>query len=69
MREAKANSFDVNILKDRISVSDTELAVLIGTGVPTARKIAESAGAVFYVGRRKRNNMQKIRKYIDGISE
>lgn len=69
MRETKSNSFDVNVLKNRISVSDRELAVLLGTGIPTARKIAESACAVFYVGRRKRNNVRKIRDYVDGISE
>lgn len=50
-------------------ITDPELKVALGCGMYTARKIAEEAGAVVRVGKRKLNNIKKIQKYLDEISE
>ena len=54
-----------NILQNRNAVSDSELAAALGMGVSSARKIAEKAGAVFYIGRLRRNYCKKILDYIE----
>lgn len=68
MRKTNAESFDVAVLEKRIAVSDKELAFMLGVGLPTARKIAEDASAVCWIGNRKVNKIDKIRRYMDAIA-
>lgn len=68
MRKTNAESFDVAILEKRITVSDKELAFMLGVGLPTARKIAEDASAVCRIGNRKVNKVDKIRQYMDAVA-
>lgn len=59
MRKTKTESFDANMLEKRITVSDGELASLLGVGLPTARRIAKEAGAVCRIGNRKVNKVDR----------
>ena len=68
MRKAEAESFDTSVLRGRIGVSDKELACLLGSGLATARRIAEDANAVYRIGKRKFNNVQKIKDYVNAIT-
>lgn len=68
MRKTNAESFDVAVLEKRIAVSDKELAFMLGVGLPTARKIAEDAGAICRIGKRKVNKVDKVRRYMDAIA-
>ena len=53
----------------KLTVNLRELAELLGMGKITADKIGERAGAVVRIGRLKRYNLQKVRAYIDSISD
>lgn len=68
MRKTQAKSFDVAVLWNRIGVSDEELAFMLGAGLPTARQVALEANAVFRVGKRKLNNVSKVKAYVDSVS-
>ncbi len=68
MRKKKTESFDAAVLWNRIGVSDQELAFMLSSGLPTARRIALEANAVFRIGKRKLNNVSKIKSYVDMIS-
>lgn len=68
MRATKSLCTDPQKLKSRLAVTDDELCYLLGTGRPTARKIAETANAVVFVGKRRLNNIHKIQDYLDSIS-
>lgn len=50
--------------KERALLSDVDLAQYLSTGLTTARKISEEAGAVIYFGRSKRNDRRKIDEYL-----
>ena len=69
MRKTSAASFDMDVLEKRITVSDQELAFMLGVGLVTARKIAEDANAVVRVYGRKQNVVSKVRRYIENLSE
>lgn len=68
MRQTEAKSFDTSILWGRIGVSDKELAHLLGSGVATARRVSEDANAVYRIGKRRFNNVQKIKDYVNAIT-
>lgn len=55
-------------LWNRIGVNDRELAFMLGSGIPTARRLALEANAVFKIGTRKLNSVEKIKAYINAIS-
>lgn len=69
MRETNAKSDDIDILKNRKSVTMNEFTILTGTGLKSANDLAMQAGAIFYIGKRKFVNVPKAFKYIDEISE
>jgi len=50
-------------------VTDEEGAIRYRLGRNAFRKLAEDAHAVVFFGRSRRNNVTKIDKYIDSISE
>lgn len=68
MKKTKAESFDTSILEKRITVSDKELACMLGVGLTTARKIAEDAGAVCRIGTRKINNVELVKRYMNALA-
>lgn len=68
MKKTQAKSFDLAVLWNRIAVSDEELAFMLGCGLPTARKIASEAGAVFRFGKRKLNTVSKVKIFMDSVS-
>lgn len=51
-------------LKERALLSDADLAQYLSTGIATARKTSEAAGAIVYFGRSKRNDRRKIDEYL-----
>lgn len=57
------------MLEKRITVSDQELAFMLGVGRVTARKIAEDANAVVRVYGRKQNVVSKIKRYMENLAE
>ena len=69
MRRTRVLCTDPKILKDRIAVSDNELVFLLGCGLPTARRIAENAGAVAFDGKRRLTVVSKLQEYLNNISE
>ncbi len=69
MKKTKAECFDINVLEKRITVSDQELAFMLGVGRVTARKIAEDANAVVRVYGRKQNVVSKIKRYMENLAE
>ena len=68
MKETKINNSDMSNLWSRIAVSDRELAYMLGSGLPTARRIAKEANAVYKVGTRKLNSVSKVKKYIETVA-
>ena len=65
MNRTQRTNIDLN---ERLSVSDETLAALLDCGLVSARRIAEDANAVFFIGRRKLNNVVKIQRYINKIT-
>lgn len=68
MRKTQTESFDVSVLEKRITVSDKELAFMLGVGLVTARRIAEEARAVCRIGNRKVNKVDIVKRYMDAIA-
>lgn len=68
MRKTSATSFDMDVLERRITVTDQELAFMLGVGLVTARRIAEDAGAVVRDYGRKQNVVSKVKQYMEGLS-
>lgn len=68
MKKTKSASSDISVLERRITVSDRELAVMLGVGLTTARKIAEDAGAVCRIGTRKINNVELVKRYMNVLA-
>ena len=52
-----------------IAVDINGLQELLGVGKITSDKIGREAGAVFYIGKRKLFNVNKVRAYIDQMAE
>ena len=52
--------------KDRVLVDITDLTRLLSCGTKSAKKIAEEAGAVVSVGRRKLYAINKIKRHLEG---
>ena len=48
-----------------VYVDDNTLAAITGLGVTTARRIAEQAGAVRKIGRRRVSHLGTVLKYIE----
>lgn len=69
MRKTSTASFDMDVLEKRITVSDQELAFMLGVGLVTARKIAEDANAVVRDYGRKQNVVSKVRRYMENLAE
>lgn len=55
--------------KEPITMTMDEFIASIGAGRYTANRIAEEAEAKIYIGRRILINVDKVRRYIDKISE
>lgn len=53
---------------NKITVDINGLQALLSLGRCTADEIGEKAGAVVRVGRRKLYNVEKIKKYINDLS-
>lgn len=68
MRKTQSESFNTTVLEKRITVSDKELAFMLGVGLVTARKVAADANAVCRIGNRKVNKVDKVREYMDSIA-
>lgn len=54
---------------NKITVDINGLMGLTSVGRGTAEKIAENAGAVIRVGRRKLYNVEKVQSYLDSLSK
>lgn len=61
----KTKSFNTPI-EEKILVTDEELQSFLGVGRKTAVEISIAADARIQFGRLKRNNINKIRCYING---
>lgn len=68
MRATATICTDVNVLRNRITVNDKELAVLLGCGLATARRIAENANAVVFDGKRRLTLVSKLTAYLETVS-
>ena len=68
VRKTNFESFDMAVLEKRITVSDRELAYMLGVGVVTARRIAEDAGAVCRIGTRRVNKVDRVRRHLDALA-
>lgn len=55
--------------KEPIAVDIKKLASMLGCGHATARKIAEEAHAVIRLNRRVLYSVEKVKKYIDTMTE
>lgn len=63
------NKYDDVALSDRLAVNLDGLQTMTGCGRPTAIKIANEAGAVVRIGGRKLYLVEKIKKYLESISD
>ncbi len=54
---------------NKILVDIVDLQAMLSLGYSACASIGESANAVVKFGRRKMYNVEKIRRYIDSISE
>lgn len=52
-----------------VTVDIDGLTAMLSCGAPSARKIAEEAGARIKIGRRVLYSVDKIKKYVDAIAE
>lgn len=68
MRATATICTDVNVLRNRITVNDKELAVLLGCGLATARRIAENANAVVFDGKRRLTLVSKLTAYLENVA-
>lgn len=55
--------------KEPITMTMDEFIASIGAGRHTANRIAEEAEAKIYIGRRILINVDKVRRYLNKISE
>jgi polyribonucleotide nucleotidyltransferase len=55
--------------EETITMTMDNFIEFIGAGRHTANKIAEQAEAKIYIGRRVLINMDKVRNYLNSISE
>ena len=53
--------------ENKVTVDIVGLQALLSCGIVTAKQIAEKAGATIYIGRRRLYNVEKIKKYLDGM--
>ena len=53
---------------NKIMVDINELQGMLSIGRHTAKKMAEEAGAVVRIGRRKLYNIEKVKIYIDSLT-
>lgn len=54
--------------EERIAVDINGLSAMLSCGHATARKIADEANATIRINRRVLFNVEKIRKYLNGIA-
>jgi len=66
---AMNNTSKKGINEKQITMTADDFIELIGAGRHTANRIAEQAEAKIYIGRRVLININKVRQYLDGISE
>ena len=62
------NNSDINIA-DKIAVTTAELQVILSCGKVTAIRVGTEAGARMQFGRRVLWNIEKIRAYLNSVSE
>ena len=53
----------------KLTVDIIGLQKMLGVGKATARKVGEDAGASIKVGRRKIYHVEKIKKYLESLTE
>ena len=56
-------------VENPLTVDIEGLAALLSCGQATARKIGEQAEARIWIGRRVLYSVEKVRKYLDSLSE
>ena len=54
---------------DPITIDIIALTSYLGVGKATAKKIADEAGAGLHIGSRKLYNVEKIKTYINNLTE
>ena len=54
---------------EKITVDVIRLQSMLGVGRNTAAQIGRDAGAVLSIGRRKLYNVEKVRRYMDELTE
>lgn len=54
---------------EQIAVDIQKLSAMLSCGLATARKIGEQAGAKIMIGRRVLYSVDKVRNYLDCITE
>lgn len=54
---------------EQIAVDIQKLSAMLSCGLATARKIGEQAGAKIMIGRRVLYSVDKVRNYLDFITE
>lgn len=54
---------------EQIAVDIQKLSAMLSCGLATARKIGEQAGAKIIIGRRVLYSVDKVRNYLDCITE
>jgi hypothetical protein len=55
-------------IAERVTVDIDGLQAMLSVGRVSAISIAESAGAVIRVGRRRLYNVAKVKRYLDSVS-
>lgn len=55
--------------ENKVTVDIVGLQALLSCGIITAKQIAEEAGAVVQIGRRKLYNVEKVKKLINERSK
>jgi len=53
--------------ENKISVDIVGLQALLSCGIVAAKRLADDANAVFYIGRRRMYDVEKIKKHIAEI--
>ncbi|SES65699.1 hypothetical protein [[Clostridium] polysaccharolyticum] len=59
----KTNTVKIN--ENRLCVTRTELAEMLGCGLATADIVAKNSGARIQIGKRVLISVEKVRSYID----
>lgn len=63
------NKTSLRDTKQLLAVDIDKLSAMLSCGSATARKIGEQAGARIIIGRRVLYSVDKIKKYLDIVSE